>query len=166
MNPAVSCSAQLAGESLAAAELLCVRTNESFFIATIDGRRVAGDDCRSSLVLNHLVVPIAAVPGGALLGGVCLAAAILLCIRASVLFPTATYDWRQGVGDGSAFGFALALGCEVVLVVLADVELPRHRDIIFLHQSRGCCHAILDILEEIGGPEGVLVRRADPSAQT
>jgi hypothetical protein len=109
---------------------------------------------------------IPTVPGGALLSGVSLAAAILLCIRTSILFPTAAGDGHQGAGDGSAFGFALTLGCEVVLVVLADVELLRHRDIIFLHESCGCCHAILDILEEIFGPKGVLVRRTDPSAQT
>jgi hypothetical protein len=33
-----------------------------------------------------------------------------------------------------------------VLVVLADVALPRHRDIIFLQQDRSRCHAVLDIL--------------------
>jgi hypothetical protein len=103
------------------------------------------------------------VPCSVLLVDISLAAAVLLCIRTSVSLSTA--NGRRVAGDDRGVNFALTLGCEVVLMVLADVELPRHRDIIFLHQSRGCCHAILDVSEEIGGPGGVLVWRADPCAQ-
>jgi hypothetical protein len=143
-----------------------------------------------------------AVPGSDLLAGVCLIAAILLCVRASVSLrkvrmmksqtvqtsvpqadkglatamllglrtshslSTTTDDGHRGAGGGSGFDSALTFHCEVVFVVLADIELPRHRDIIFLHQDRGCRHAILDVAKEVFGPGSVFVRRADPRAKT
>ena len=165
-DQAVHLSVLLPRKRFTAPILLLVRTSESFFAAIIDGCRVADDDCLFGFALDYPAMCSPAVPGSALLAGVRLAAAVLLCVRTSVLLPTATDDGRGGAGDGcSALDFALTFHCEVVLVVLADVVLPRHRDIIFLQQNRGCCHAIIDVLKEIAGPEGVLVRRADPCSE-
>lgn len=146
VNRAVSCSAQLTSESLGATKSLCVRTSKSFSATTAEGHRVAGDDCHFNLALHHLVICGPAVPGSALFGGVRLAATVLSCTGTSVSLLTTTDNGNRGTGDGGGFDSALTFHGEIVLVVLADVALPRHRDIIFLQQDRSRCHAVLDIL--------------------
>jgi hypothetical protein len=61
--------------------------------------------------------------------------------------------------------FALTFSSDFVLVVLADVVLPWHRDVVVLQQNRGRGHAISHVEEEVVGPGGVFVRWADPGAE-
>jgi hypothetical protein len=141
----MSRSAMLAGKCIATAILLCVRAGVSLHKFGVMGAQ--------------------AVPSSVGFGGKGFATTMLLGLRTRVSFSTTTDDGHQGGGGGSGVDSALTSHCEVVFVVLAEVELPRHRDIIILQQNRGCGHAVLDVAEEVFGPGSVLVRRADPGPE-
>jgi hypothetical protein len=62
--------------------------------------------------------------------------------------------------------FALTFRRDFVPVILADVVLPRHRDVVVFQQDRGRRHAVVNVLEEVFGPEGVFVGWVNPGTQT
>jgi hypothetical protein len=61
--------------------------------------------------------------------------------------------------------FALTFSSNLMLVVLADVVLPWHRDVVVLQQNRGRGHAISHVEEEVVGPGGIFVWWVDPGAE-